>query len=114
MLLPSEEESFGLAALEALACGVPVIATRVGGLPEVVPDREAGLLYEVGDVEGMSVGALGLLRDEGARRRMAAAGRRWATANFDRDEVVERYRALYRATLAQAGSRGVLAARSGA
>jgi hypothetical protein len=45
---------------------------------------------------------------------MAAAGRRWATANFDRDEVVERYRALYRATLAQAGSRGVLAARSGA
>ena len=112
MLLPSEEESFGLAALEALACGVPVIATRVGGLPEVVPDREAGLLYEVGDVAGMSAGALGLLRDEAAHRRMAVAGRRWAIANFDRDEVVERYRALYRATLAHAGSRRELAARS--
>jgi N-acetyl-alpha-D-glucosaminyl L-malate synthase BshA len=111
MLLPSEEESFGLAALEALACGVPVIATRVGGLPEVVPDREAGLLYEVGDVAGMAAGALALLRDESARLRMAAAGRLWATAEFDRDEVVERYRALYRVTLDRAGSRRELTAR---
>jgi L-malate glycosyltransferase len=103
LLLPSEEESFGLAALEALACEVPVIATRVGGLPEVVPDGEVGLLYEVGDTAGMAAGALGLLRDEPARRRMAEAGRRWATTRFDRDEIVERYRALYRATLARAG-----------
>ena len=56
--------------------------------------------------------ALGLLRDEAARRRMAVAGRRWATANFDRDEIVESYRALYRATLGLAGSRRELAARS--
>jgi N-acetyl-alpha-D-glucosaminyl L-malate synthase BshA len=112
MLLPSEEESFGLAALEALACGVPVIATRVGGLPEVVPDGKAGLLYAVGDVAGMAAGALALLRDEDRRRRMAAAGRSWAVASFDRDDVVERYRALYRATLARAGTARELVARS--
>jgi N-acetyl-alpha-D-glucosaminyl L-malate synthase BshA len=109
MLLPSEEESFGLAALEALACGVPVIATRVGGLPEVVPDGEAGLLYEVGDVAGMTAGALGLLRDEDRRRRLGAAGREWAVASFDRAEVVERYHALYLATLARSASRRELA-----
>jgi starch synthase len=86
-----------------------VIATRVGGLPEVVADGEAGLLYEVGDTAAMAAGALRLLRDEPARRRMAEAGRRRAITRFDRDEVVERYRALYRATLASAASRGELA-----
>jgi N-acetyl-alpha-D-glucosaminyl L-malate synthase BshA len=99
LLLPSEEESFGLAALEALACGAPVIATRVGGLPEVVPDGEAGLLFAVGDTAGMAAGALRLLRDEAERRRMSEAGRRWAISRFDREAIVERYRALYRETL---------------
>src|SRR5215469_12028462 len=57
-LLPSETESFGLSALEALACGVPVVASRAGGLPEVVRDGETGVLCGVGDVDGMAAAAL--------------------------------------------------------
>ncbi|HZL99937.1 MAG TPA: N-acetyl-alpha-D-glucosaminyl L-malate synthase BshA, partial [Planctomycetota bacterium] len=62
-LLPSESESFGLAALEAMACGVPVVATRSGGLPEVVEHGVTGLLREVGDVEGMAADVARLLRE---------------------------------------------------
>ena len=58
MLMPSELESFGLAALEAMACKVPSIATRVGGVPELIDDGVTGLLYAVGDVDGMAQGAL--------------------------------------------------------
>ena len=77
-LLPSETESFGLAALEAMACGVPVVASDVGGLPEVIGDDEAGFLRPVGDVEGMAACARRLLDDPALRRRMAAAARRRA------------------------------------
>src|ERR671926_999731 len=70
LLLPSEQESFGLAALEALACEVPVIASRVGGIPEVVTDGETGFLSDVGDVEKMSADASLLLSDEKLRREM--------------------------------------------
>ena len=81
-LLPSETESFGLAALEALSCEVPVIATRVGGVPEVVRDGESGYLFGLGDVEGMSEGALRLLGDEELRRAFGREGRRWAVEEF--------------------------------
>ena len=94
-LLPSESESFGLAALEALSCEVPVIATRVGGLPEVVVDGECGYLFAVGDVEGMARAASGLLADPARRRAMGEAGRRRAVASFGQDAVVSRYRAIY-------------------
>src|SRR3978361_2238392 len=63
MVMPSEMESFGLAALEGMACHVPAIATRVGGVPELVEDGMNGLLYSVGDVEGMARGAIDLLPD---------------------------------------------------
>jgi len=63
MLMPSELESFGLAALEAMACKVPAIATLVGGVPELIDDGETGLLYAVGNVDGMAAGAVGLLSD---------------------------------------------------
>lgn len=94
-LLPSETESFGLAALEAMACEVPVIATRAGGIPEVVVHGETGDLCEVGDVDGMAGAALSLLKDEDRRREMGAAGRRRAVDVFSQDAVVQRYRALY-------------------
>jgi L-malate glycosyltransferase len=100
-LLPSETESFGLAALEALACEVPVVASRVGGLPEVVREGENGFLLPVGDVEGMASAALRLLRDDALHRRFKAAARRWAVAEFAQDQVVARYRALYERVLAE-------------
>lgn len=94
-LLPSESESFGLAALEALSCEVPVISTRAGGLPEVVTDGENGFLLPVGDVEGMAEAAMRLLTDPARRRAMGAAGRRRAVECFGQDVVVGRYRAIY-------------------
>jgi N-acetyl-alpha-D-glucosaminyl L-malate synthase BshA len=94
-LLPSESESFGLAALEAMSCEVPVIATDTGGLPEVVVHGETGFLFPVGDVEGMAAAALRLLTDEDLRRRFGEAGRRRAVEQFSQETIVQRYRAIY-------------------
>ncbi|HKI85936.1 MAG TPA: N-acetyl-alpha-D-glucosaminyl L-malate synthase BshA, partial [Thermoanaerobaculia bacterium] len=101
-LLPSESESFGLSALEALAAKVPVIATKVGGLPEVVRDGENGLLFAVGDIAGMSSAAVDLLTDEQRREAMGDAGRAWALARFRQDLIVARYRELYERVLSGA------------
>ena len=98
-LLPSRVESFGLAALEALACEVPVVASDVGGLPEVVRDGENGYLRPVGDVEGMAAAACSLLEDEGKRRRFGRAGRRLAVAKFTQRDIVRIYRSLYEEVL---------------
>lgn len=98
-LLPSEIESFGLAALEAVACEVPVIATAVGGLPEVIRHGREGMLFEVGDVDGMATTALELLRDEERLREMGRNGRRWALENFSEDVIVSRYREIYELAL---------------
>src|SRR5262249_42272010 len=73
-LLPSRSESFGLSALEAMACEVPVIATRVGGVPEVVEDGASGFLFEVGDVDGMAGAAVHLLADPALRRQLGTRG----------------------------------------
>lgn len=101
-LLPSESESFGLAALEALACKVPVITTRAGGLPEVVVDGECGYLYPVGDVAGMTEGAARLLADPALRQAFGEAGRRRAVEQFAVDRIVARYRSVYEGVLAAA------------
>ena len=101
LLLPSDAESFGLAALEAMACGVPVIGTDKGGLPEVVEDGRHGFLRPVGDVEGMARGALALLEDEALWNRFSADCRRRAQEEFPTEALVARYRALYEATLAR-------------
>ena len=103
-LLPSETESFGLAALEAMACEVPVIATAVGGLPEVVVDGECGFLRPVGDVDGMAEAALRAARRRGeAARASAAAARQRAVERFAQDRVVERYRGIYERVAAAGG-----------
>ncbi|MEP6692817.1 MAG: N-acetyl-alpha-D-glucosaminyl L-malate synthase BshA, partial [Gemmatimonadaceae bacterium] len=90
-LLPSESESFGLSALEALACGVPVIASRVGGLGEVVRDGVTGVLCELGDVEGMASAALELLRDGRKWRAMSVAAAADARERFSQDAIVAQY-----------------------
>ena len=100
-LLPSEHESFGLAALEAMACGVPVIATRSGGLPEVVRDGETGFLLGVGDVDAAVERAIALLEDEPLRCRMGEAARSDAASRFDAPRVVERYVKVYERALAK-------------
>jgi N-acetyl-alpha-D-glucosaminyl L-malate synthase BshA len=95
-LLPSETESFGLAALEAMSCGLPVVATAVGGLPEVIVDGETGFLRPVGDVDAMAACVRRLLDDEPFRGRMAAAARRRAETQFRVEPAVDRYLAIYR------------------
>jgi glycosyltransferase involved in cell wall biosynthesis len=93
-VLPSQTESFGLAALEAMACGSPVVATRAGGLPEVVDDGVNGILEPVGSVEAMGRRAVELLRDP--ERHAAMRGAAIAKAReFSADRIVPLYESLY-------------------
>jgi N-acetyl-alpha-D-glucosaminyl L-malate synthase BshA len=98
-LFPSESESFGLAALEAMACSVPVIAARVGGLPEVVEHEVSGFLHDVGDCVGMARDIGRLLSDEDMRARMGRAGMQRATQSFSLDAAVQRHEELYESLL---------------
>jgi N-acetyl-alpha-D-glucosaminyl L-malate synthase BshA len=95
-LLPSLQESFGLAALEAMACEVPVVASRVGGLPEVIDDGITGVLHPPDDLDAMADSAVRLLTDRAAHQLMAREGRLAATFRFCVSEVVPLYEALYR------------------
>ena len=101
LLLPSEQESFGLAALEAMACEVPVIASRVGGIPEVVTDGETGFLSEVGDVEKMAEDASRLLANENLRSEMGRRARESAISRYRTDVVIPLYIDFYQRVLAQ-------------
>jgi len=98
-LLPSRSESFGLAALEAMACGCPVVATRVGGLPELVKDGEGGLLYPVGAVDEMARGCRRLLSDGDLWEKASEAARRRAVDEFSVSRVLPMYEELYRDVL---------------
>jgi N-acetyl-alpha-D-glucosaminyl L-malate synthase BshA len=104
MLMPSELESFGLAALEAMACKVPSIATRVGGVPELIDDGITGLLFPVGDVDAMAAGAISLLKDRDSLEAMREAGRTTASKRFCSSLVVPHYVRYYEQVLEQSGS----------
>lgn len=93
-LLPSQSESFGLAALEAMACGAPVVATKTGGLPEVIVDGETGILEPAGSVEAMARRAVALLRDPARHLQMREAAVA-AAREFSADRIVPQYEALY-------------------
>ena len=95
LLLPSQSESFGLTALEAMACEVPVIATRVGGIPELVVDGECGYLFEIGDIDAMAQAASRVLADEAERKRLGANGREIAISRFATEKIIPQYEELY-------------------
>ncbi len=99
MLMPSELESFGLAALEAMACEVVPIATRAGGVPEVIEHGQSGFLADVGDVDTMARYALELLRDEKRLRQMGKQAREAAKARFCSTKIVKQYEDFYRRVL---------------
>ncbi len=109
LLLPSETESFGLVALEAMASGVPVVASDVGGLPEVVVHGKTGFLAPVGDVDAMAGYCVRLLEDAATLKRFARAAKKRA-ADFDYRTIVPQYEAIYEKVLAEPESAPTLRA----
>lgn len=99
-LLPSEQESFGLAALEAMACEVAVVASRVGGLPEIIDDGQTGYLCAPDDIEGMAARATALLEDASLRVRIGAAAADRVRTQFCAELIVPQYEEYYRQVLA--------------
>jgi N-acetyl-alpha-D-glucosaminyl L-malate synthase BshA len=100
-LLPSAYESFGLSALEAMSCGLPVIATEIGGLGEVVTVGADGLLCHVGDCECMAECARVLLTNDAKREEMGRAARKKAVERFSPESIVPLYEAVYRHALGE-------------
>jgi N-acetyl-alpha-D-glucosaminyl L-malate synthase BshA len=94
-ILPSETESFGVAALEAMACGVPVIASATGGLPELVVDGETGFLAPIGDIDAFAAAFVRLSTDAALRATMGAAARARAAQVFGREAALDQYEGLY-------------------
>ena len=104
--LPSENESFGLAALEAMACGLPVISTNIGGLPEVNTEGVTGFLFDVGDIDGMAKSAINLLADEKQLKKMKVNAYD-RSQEFKLDKILERYVRVYKLVIAKAKSEAV-------
>jgi len=96
LLMPSELESFGLVALEAMACGVVPVATRVGGVPELIDHGVYGFLEEVGDIEAQAARVAALLADDDLHYRMAKAGRWNAGERFCTDHIIPQYERYYK------------------
>jgi len=106
-LLPSSQESFGLAALEAMACEVPVVASAVGGLPEVVQHGETGFLHRPEDLEAMADSGVRLLQDRALHDRITRNARAVVSERFCTNAVVPLYEACYRGLLAKMGRAAV-------
>ena len=98
-MLPSELESFGLSALEAMASSVPVIATKVGGLPEVIDHEENGFLCDLGDTDEMAEYAVEVLRDENYQKEIGRKAREKVEKCFTSDIIVPLYEKYYREVL---------------
>lgn len=103
LLLPSSQEAFGLAALEAMACGVPPVATRVGGVPELVTDGVDGFLEAPGDIEGQAARVIALLTDEALYGRISAAARQTALTRFSSSSIIPLYEQCYEEVCRQQG-----------
>jgi N-acetyl-alpha-D-glucosaminyl L-malate synthase BshA len=101
LLMPSDMESFGLASLEAMACGVPPVATRVGGVPELVTDGVDGFLEPVGDIARQAARVVELLTNEELHQNMAHAARRTAVERFASSKIIPMYEEYYRQVLAE-------------
>ncbi|WP_078596893.1 N-acetyl-alpha-D-glucosaminyl L-malate synthase BshA [Evansella clarkii] len=94
-LLLSEKESFGLVILEAMACGVPVIGTNIGGIPEVIKHGESGYICELGDIEDIAGKSINLLTDDKLHSRMSENALRTAQVDFHQDKIVSHYERIY-------------------
>ncbi|MCM3126589.1 MULTISPECIES: N-acetyl-alpha-D-glucosaminyl L-malate synthase BshA [unclassified Paenibacillus] len=101
LLLPSEKESFGLVALEAMACGIPTIGSTAGGIPELVTHGSTGLLSGIGDTKQMAEYALMLLRNEEMMKSYKQACLDRASSHFDIDKITAEYEQIYRRVLTQ-------------
>ncbi|HUL43072.1 MAG TPA: N-acetyl-alpha-D-glucosaminyl L-malate synthase BshA [Bacteroidota bacterium] len=100
-LMPSQSESFGLSALEAMACEIPVVATSIGGLPELIVHGETGFIAEIGDIERMAKYAVDLLTNDQKYTMFAAASRRRAVEVFGAAKVVDQYERYYEQVLSE-------------
>jgi N-acetyl-alpha-D-glucosaminyl L-malate synthase BshA len=99
VLLPSASESFGLVALEAMACGAPVVASNVGGLPEVIEHGTTGYMFDIGDIDGMAEAGLRIMGDDDHWRSLSDAGREVAEERFAAELVVPQYERYYERVL---------------
>jgi len=95
-LLPSASESFGLAALEALSCGVPVVGSIVGGLPELITDGLNGYLCPIGDTEQMAQRSIEILANESLNKKLSTSARQLVLEKYKIDEIIDRYLDYYK------------------
>ncbi|HEX2982518.1 MAG TPA: glycosyltransferase, partial [Ignavibacteriales bacterium] len=94
-LIPSQSESFGLSALEAMACGLPVVSSSVGGLPELIKHNETGYIAEIGDMDRMARYAIELLTNDRKYELFSKNSRDRAVNSFDKNIIVPQYEAYY-------------------
>jgi glycosyltransferase involved in cell wall biosynthesis len=105
VVMPSLAEGHPMTALEAMACGLPLVASRVGGLAEIVVDGETGLLVPPGDAEALTAALTTLARDRARAQQMGAAGHRRVAAEFTQQRMLDGVAAVYAGVLRPSSSR---------
>ncbi|HZV12364.1 MAG TPA: N-acetyl-alpha-D-glucosaminyl L-malate synthase BshA [Candidatus Kapabacteria bacterium] len=104
MLMPSQSESFGLSALEAMSCEVPVVSSSVGGLPELIVHGETGFIAEIGDIQRMAKYAIDLLTNDAKYKLFAKNSRKRAVEFFDAKKIIPQYEAYYATVMGKNGT----------